>query len=938
MARGNTTTDVSDVFDIAASILTTIMKDSHGSDPNENVLEDAHNFDVMSRQKEKEFNEKMKILLENTADKVSLKNEALSRIREKIRYFMECFQDVYKNATAKFDSENQKKFSEFSKKFQDEEDEKIAEQKGIYEHFDSYLTQILADISKTYNERLRVCDEANNALQSQLQDAVHAKHLEKGSLGDLIEKENKRIAESLEQISIQYKNKNESNLKRMSEVKSEIDSLQREISQNLHSLEDKLMINEKSYRNKHQEKIDKFHDQISELDKEIQNLRMERDQLGVNLAHSKTESDSTMSNILKEHNERMKKLKSNTSEMMEKLKNELIEKYQPLLLQLYEEMQNLEKERNSQLQILRDQQLKSNESIDLDARKLNDLNNQEIDKIKQILNKQKKILKDLIEKRDNELEGIKHEKQKVLGDQMQRDDELIKKRAAEINELMRQFDEVQKKQLDSRKISIEQKNSKKQKLLDLLKKIESGQFDNENENEAINLVTNIEKEKNEIEKSTIKQKIDSLNGKIGLLNMKLNSMEKATLRALEQYIGFNNDDENLEYDLKQAAKFGSEQANIHDLANRLLNSADKVEERKNSVLKEAEDVKKSINDANDEFERKLAQMEHHIKATALHLKKTDHTLTEKKNEIQKKVNFQNERMKELHERMSQKVNEAESFEANLENEKERFEKETKNKYESSLAEISQQPLDLEKEMEELRKSLSNEISNLKYELEVAKANTSKITEHYLKERERRQKEESDIMSEDHQNKIDKIKRDHDLRIFKTKRKLENEKKRIKEEKFKINNEFDQIQQQYTKNYQNQINELEIEIQKAKDEFEELEMELEITKNLECGECKVKKEMIKRMLDKKHQLEKRVEKRHEDQQINEKEMNSIFGRKNVQIREGNFRAPSALLDMPKTQQHSPLITKPKSKTSLATKPPSGIPTSLVNKNPTNGSPK
>ena len=148
-ARGNAATDVSDVFDISSSILTTILKETaDGIDPNEQLLEDMKKINQMLATKEQNFKSKMNILLKNTSEKVTEISNRLKNSNFDVNYVLENVKKIKDDFIQKSDQDNQKILNEFQKKLKEEEENKKKEEKEAYENFESYLSHVISDINR----------------------------------------------------------------------------------------------------------------------------------------------------------------------------------------------------------------------------------------------------------------------------------------------------------------------------------------------------------------------------------------------------------------------------------------------------------------------------------------------------------------------------------------------------------------------------------------------------------------------------------------------------------------------------------------------------------------------------------------------------------------------------------------------------------------------
>ena len=232
-ARGNSATDVSDVFDISSSILTTILKESAGGvDPNEYIIDSMKKINQILASKEQTFKSKMNLLLSDTSQKVTQISNQLKNSNLDVNYVLENVKKIKDDFIQKKDEENQKILKEFQKNLKEEEENKKKEEKAIYEHFESYLSQVMADITATYNQRLKQSDDLNNNLEIKLQTVVHDKHQQKANRGSIFEQEEKRFLEMQEKLTKEFNEYKSEIEKKILQLKQSIEKLKAEINQN----------------------------------------------------------------------------------------------------------------------------------------------------------------------------------------------------------------------------------------------------------------------------------------------------------------------------------------------------------------------------------------------------------------------------------------------------------------------------------------------------------------------------------------------------------------------------------------------------------------------------------------------------------------------------------------------------------------------------------
>lgn len=909
-ARGNAATDVSDVFDISSSILTTILKEtSDGIDPNEKILETMKKVNQILATKERNFKSKMDELLLNTSQKVTEISDHLKSSNFDVNYVLENVKKIKEDFLAKSDQDNQKKLEEFQKKLKEEEEDKKKEEKAAYENFESYLSQVMADITQTYNQRLKQADDLNDNLQIKLQTSIHNKHQEKSNRSSYFENEEKRVIKEREKLTAEFNEYKEKVEQKILMLKQKIEKLKAEINQNKNSNNSILQQRENELISKQKDLMESKNDELKKLGGELNSLLLKKSQIESDISNTQNQLKEKINQLINENDEKVQKIRNDSIQMIEKTENEIEQKFKPQIDDLLNEIKSNENQKNSQENQFRDKHNEEDKEIDKDVQELIEQKDKETSVIKVKLNGRKKELRSIQNQRNKDLEKVKNEKVKILAAAKQKDEEKVQKRASIINELMKQFDATQQKLYEKKFITLEEMNKRRDALIKKLEQIGLEEIDKIKDDDIINYDKEYEYEikllkeefyNHKSEMNSLQNKIQQINERIENLNLKIKKVERTSIRVLEKYVGI--DDEELEDDVKKSSLNGSEKAGVSNISNRIEKAAFQIEQKTKILRQEAEEITNSINSAHDLFERKMDEIELHLKSGLYQLKMRESELDERKETINKKIVNQKKTIIELEKALSQKNLEFEQFKKTINEKKIKFEKETKEKFESDLNVASQKPINLHKEMDALRNSLSIEINKLKSDLENAQLTTSKISEFCLNEREKKKNEEAQNFLSLHNEQMKKIETDHDEKMNKLIEKLINSQNDQKNNIKQIELQFNQLWNQIFSELKSKIDDLNQQKQSFLIENQNLNSKYEDLKINPCQECQKKKELIKKLLQTKKTMEKQVEQHQEILQKNDQNMNVIFGVKKKQV-------ATPLLDMPKNQQHAPVIAKP-----------------------------
>lgn len=913
-ARGNSATDVSDVFDISSSILTTILKESAGGvDPNEYIIDSMKKINQILASKEQTFKSKMNLLLSDTSQKVTQISNQLKNSNLDVNYVLENVKKIKDDFIQKKDEENQKILKEFQKNLKEEEENKKKEEKAIYEHFESYLSQVMADITATYNQRLKQSDDLNNNLEIKLQTVVHDKHQQKANRGSIFEQEEKRFLEMQEKLTKEFNEYKSEIEKKILQLKQSIEKLKAEINQNKNSNNLTFQQKENDLTLKQKEKINEINLKIKNLENQLNSLTLKKSDIENNILKTQNEIKDQTSQIIRQHDEEVKKFQQETVQMTEKVEKEIESKFKPKIDDLLNEIKENENKKTAQESQFNDEQNESFKETDKDIQKLKEKNDQKSLVVKTKLSQKKKELRSIQNQRDKDLEKVKNEKVKILASAKQNDEEKVKKRASIINEFMKKFDEAQLKLFERNFITREEMNRRRDLLIKKLEQVELEDIDkiksdtdfNDKEYQIEIKLLKDEFQDHKTKVNSIQNRIDLSKSRIESLTEKIRAVERSAIRLIEQYIGINDD--HLEDDLKKAVKNGFDE----NLVSRVQTAAYQIEAKTNLLRQEQADVKNSMNFAFDSFEKKMNEFDIQLKSSLNRLRMKEGGFAERRERIGKKISSQKKTIIELEQALSRKSAEVDRFAKTINESKLHFEKETKESFELNLNEASQKHIELQNEIEKIKGQFNSEISKLKEKIEEAKNKTIEISKFQLSERERRKKEEADRLLNLHNKRMKEIESTHNQTMNNLSEKLQNAKNKQKNGILKFNSNFTDFLNAKLAELNQKVLDLEQEKQNLIVENHSLIARYDELKSCPCQECQRKKELIRKLLQAKKSIENQMEQHQEILQKNDQNMNAIFGVKKKQV-------ATPLLDMPKKETHAPVIAKPGSNVSMRAK--------------------
>lgn len=906
--------DVSDVFEVASSILATTIQECFGKDPNENALKDCAEFEQMAHEKEKNFTKKMEDLINSLSNKVNFMQDKLSKNKSVYNIEQGNFLAGKERILKEKGVENEERLKQEAIILRAKEDELKGVKDRAFQDFDSFLADQLQEIQGKYISQLQEEDDKASKIQLQLQEMVHSKHEQKNKKSEDLDNENKRMAKEHERITHEYQQLQIRNQEKIKELNVDIDRIQKEINdsstnqgEKIKSLEKELTLQHERVYNEYQEKLTSIEYTVKEKTETLSTKRLE-------LERDNVDFEARLRDTIKDYETKIQAVLQLTKELIDDDQEAVSNEYEQKVRDLQHQIDDLERERQRRFDELEKKHSAELKLTELEILEENKSHQEKLKNINDQLKEVKANLRKVLEEKARDIEEFKHQKQQLMGEAMHGADSVEKERAQKITEIMKKFDDQQKRLMELHQMSVEKrdkyradalmklKNEHDQRKEKILKNFEK-RIEVETE-KNLKDAEEKEKEKHDENIGMIEGRLREVQGRIQMLQLKMDGLAKMQKDRLADLIG--DSDKDLASDLQKAQEDGNSDA-IANLKERLNNESYEVERRKGIVLQEAEQINENLHTMQDNFQRKLAQMEHQFNASKQHLKQQDREVTIRKDHLVQEVGKQRKKINELSKLADEKVAEADDFERTYDHQREEFRNQTKSEYDRNLEKEKNKPLEFERQMSELKITLTEDINDLQAQLDEAKKNTEKMTEFMMKERSQlleeteveinlHYEEKKKILDESHSKRIEAILND-------LQEAQESNMQRINE----IETNFEETMSSNKQNFIDYMEELRNEEIGLTAESRKLDEQIHILTNAECKDCVAKKEILRQLLAKKKEIQSRISNLSEEAQEFEVQMNYMFGTQKMT----SIATPDILPKAPK----SPHIAKPRAKTAL-----------------------
>lgn len=882
--------DIPDVLDITSNILTSIVPIKLSIDDSERKLKNQREkVDEIITQKERDFIKKMDQKIDTVAAKVNQMQQSMQSKEEKLSSCLTATQKLHSAEIVKVENEHEARIQQLDDEFKARKQELMDQERVAFAGFEKSLASHLSKISYDWNQKIQEVDDQIASYQKDLHDLIHNKHQQSQIKNEMLMNEDRRMASEHERISIEFRTRKEEANQKIKALTDEYQSIQDTLRITSQDGETRLIELEKKMLSERKEIEDQRNQEILDLKQKINSLASEASTKKLEIDGQRAAISVKVREIEKVYEQKFLTEENETKKTLEIELKKLEEYYSPKMNKLNISVQELDLKRAQKLEELRKEALIGAESGETEVNELKKRNEEEMTKFNELLKIEKENLNQTIQMKISDLEQFKQERQKLMSESLSKIDDEERSYNEQISNLMRQFGDQQKKLNDLQQLTLEQRDRRK---ADDLARIEQEHEKRMNqilldvelqmrmdEEQKLNESLNSENEKHKSEVNSLMSMLFDIKGRMEALQSKMDDLYKMNNQKLQQIM--EDGDQSLLEDLKKLKDVDSKSGkiknkeNIEELKSRILNETEEVRKRKYLVLQEVDELDKSIHDLHDGYEKKLQQIERTFKNTKIQIQKHQENVDLKKEKLTKIIDDQKEQINKLDELTFNKVEETVKLQNSYEDDKEAFKKETEEIYKFSLDEAEKESPLFEAQIEEIRNSLTKQIEELKRLLNESKEKTEKTVKLLLLEREQNLKEaelelrlisdeKKKQMKENHMKKINLLNEEFEENLKKHTEKVE-ELNRNCEEQYNLNEN----------NFNDSLDKLFEEKKNLEETLEALELQIEALTTKECPICAEKKGILRELLKKRDELNKKLTSMHKTAFESEKKMCTMF---------------------------------------------------------------
>jgi hypothetical protein len=428
-------------------------------------------------------------------------------------------------------------------------------------------------------------------------------------------------------------------------------------------------------------------------------------------------------------------------------------------------------------------------------------------------------------------------KLKSMGRAMNACDEIDRSRALEINEIMRKFEEQQRRLNDLHQTSIRNHDARKTAALARLKQEHDerqAKLLEEIEQQAQRDCEELMKEQQRDEEArhsedlqSLQRRIDETKARIKLLVAKMDGFVGATGSRMNQIMQLND-----------------------------VIGEETMDSRREFVLDEAKQMDRILGQLGTDGMHIFDELQSRVS-------------------LRSRIEDQHRILAKLDAVAQRKADVLREFADAMTQEVARFEAATRDDYQQSLAQKEQTRAEQEKQLHDLQEEFEGHIAALKKRLVAVTANTSRIVTFYETERAQRLEEVTAYSKAQKEERAGVFKAAHGRRLEKFREKVEQDKE-IHQRK------MGEIEQEFNERWKDTQNEFDARMAELQDQKlalmktnKELDEDLKVVLGKRCPECARKRDQIRLIMEKRDQLRERRVALQAEKLDNEEKMNAIF---------------------------------------------------------------
>lgn len=861
--------DIPDIYDNAASLLTTIITCKAGFDPNTNILKQASEYESSLISAEKSFMKKMEESMNLLASKVEDSQDQYKQLGLHIESALNEIPQIFEKALSTIEKKNAYKLIKYEDELNKKSAEYATEEQKLKENFKVTLSEHLKKVDDEWNQKVKNADTEISNLQKELHLAIHSKQENNLAKTEEIRHLEKLNAIELENESNSLKEIKNDELKILEALNSQLEKLNQKAEEESQKakkisedLEMKMMEEKKAIIEAHNKELQIYEDQKKEVLKKLKNTENEYEQ-------RKAASQLKMKETEQSYEGKLLQEKDLTQRKIDEVNEKLSHEYVPILNILNQRIIKAEQQRGISLEQLHKSSLETTESNESEIIEMNKRHQEERTKLRAEIRQEKQKLQDILNEREIDVDQLKRDLEKQVQDQEKEFENREKKHQKQISEMLVDFEQLQREYDEDKKRRIEEKNKKKVVEVERLK--------NEHQLRVNELIYQMEQKTiidcekayndgikeaqviHQTELGNIKTRINEYNKNMEeiresmiLLKIKheerLKTIENNKMAESEERKAF------LRADFEQEINFFIQQKRA------LLLQLKMIKKKKAAVEGQFEEVKNQLDELSlsgpilspldilrQSFNNVLAEMRHQEGDLVIDKRNLEKSIGELQNsvdEIGKKVEDKEQEMDQFLKAKQEKLNGYfDSARKNLE----RLFENAKNK-----------PIEFENVRNKKRKEIDDEIADLQKDILQLRKETELESENISNLNEKKIKEIENKIQLEFESRLENLREQHNISMEKMKQELESLKKSHENNMNDIQKKFDEDSKEIEIKFKKRKNELLDEKKNLFLQEKNCQDKLEDTPIPQCTDCNNRRQTIDRLSCRRNELLDRLD--------------------------------------------------------------------------------
>ena len=861
--------DIPEIYETAASLLTSIITSKVGFDPNLNVLKQASDYEKDLLTKEKDFVQKMEDNMNQLASKVENAQEQYNKLGILVENTLKDVAKIYENLLSEVDKKNMEKIKSFEEEMKVQVEEHASEEQKIKDDFENELAEHLKAFEKEWVEKVKDADNEVAELQKQVQVAMHLKQeMNQAKLEEIRNLEHANANEIANETKVM------NSLKRDEEI--ELIKLNDQLERlNLEAEEE----NKKAKRQTEmlEQQMQEEKNKINEINnKELAEIEEELRSLNQKLIDAQNEYDrrKIIANLRMKETEQNYEFKLlQEKEITDKLMNELIEKirddYLPKIELVNARILKAEKQKGLSIEELHRASIENTELNENQIIELTKKHQEERNELRAKIRKEKQELQALLDARGTDIEELKNALEGKINEAQNNYDKNEKKHELNVKALLEEFEQKRKEYEEDSKRRVEEAEQKRQTELVRLKnehnfRVQDLRYRMEQrikiEGEAAYALGVKEATtQHQRELANINDKIDGYKNQIEAIQQRLRAMGNNHASRLKEIENEKTNELNRNIEIL-TNEFDKEKNELLRNKKALIMELRKLKKKKEFIEDQIVKMKTRFIEisGNEALISPLDILRQSLAQILAQMNDQESDLIKEKGTIENQIESFKKSIEDLTIQANKKQEELAEFMKHRQETMNAFLASVRSNLEKAFDITKAKPIAYEEERIRLRNQMDDEISQLQKELLNKRKEAEEQSIAMIKNKDEKLiKLENDLQKE-FDDRISNLENEHQQRMDKLNQELEDIRSQHEANMLEIQRKYDADVKTLEQNHQKKLDDLYEEKRALYNQEKLLQEKLDNTETPQCSECNNRRETILRLTQRRDDLLERLE--------------------------------------------------------------------------------